>query len=90
MFYILHSAYGVTFNYISKCKILHKIYLKTVVKTCENDFSNAILVAKVKIEFDTVTWLKSHITKQLLTSISVDIRIHLPSRVIFTTALRPR
>ena len=27
---------------------------------------------------------------QLLTSISVDIRIYLPSKVIFTEALRPR
>ena len=43
MFHIFHPAYGVTFNYISKCKILHKIFLKTVVKTCENDFSSTIL-----------------------------------------------
>ena len=27
---------------------------------------------------------------QLLTSISVDIRIYLPEKVIFTSALRPR
>ena len=51
MFHILHSAYGVTFDYISKCEILHKIFLKTVVKTCENDLSNIILVAKVNVEF---------------------------------------
>ena len=31
-------------------------------------------------------YLKSHITKQLLTSISVDIWIYLPSKVIFTSA----
>ena len=48
MFHNLHSAYGVNFNYILKSKILQKIFLKTVVKTCENDFSNTIFVAKVK------------------------------------------
>ena len=44
----------VNFNYISKCKIhvLHKNISKTVVKTCENDFSNTIIVAKVKVEFN--------------------------------------
>ena len=31
--------------------------------------------------------MKSHITKQLLASISVDIRIYLPLKVIFTSAL---
>ena len=36
------------------------------------------------------SWLKSHITKELLTSISVDMRIYLPLTVIFTSALRPR
>ena len=51
MFHNLHSAYGVKFNYISKCKIQHKIFLKTVVETCENGFSNTILVAKVKVVF---------------------------------------
>ena len=30
--------------------------------------------------------MKSHTTKQLLTSISVDIRIHLPEKMIFTEA----
>ena len=30
--------------------------------------------------------LKSHITKQLLTSISVDMRIYLPLKVILTSA----
>ena len=34
--------------------------------------------------------LKSHITKQLLTSILVDIRIYLLLKVIFTEAARPR
>ena len=51
MFHNLHSAYGVNFNYISKCKIQHKMNLKTVVETCENGFSNIILVAKLKVEF---------------------------------------
>ena len=88
MFHNLHSAYGVNFNYISKCKILHKIFLKAVVVTCEKDFSNTIFVAKVKLKVHK--WLKSHITKQLLNSISVDIRIYLPSKVIFTSALRPQ
>ena len=48
MFHILHSAYGVDSNYISKCKILHKILLKTAVKTCENDLRNTIFVAKIE------------------------------------------
>ena len=74
------------FNYISKFKIIHTIFQEAVVKSCENDFSNAILVVKV----ESHKCLKSHITKQLLTSISVDIRIYLPSKVIFTSALRPR
>ena len=76
MFLNFHCAYRVNFN-ISKCKILHKIFLKTVVKTCENDFSNTIFVAKVKVKV-LHKWLKSHITKQLLTSISVDIRNYVP------------
>ena len=77
MFLNFHCAYGVNFNNISKCKILHKIFLKTVVKTCENDFSNTIFVAKVKVKV-LHKWLKSNITKQLLTSISVDIRNYVP------------
>ena len=39
------------FNYISKFKIIHTIFQEAVVKSCENDFSNTILVAKVKEEF---------------------------------------
>ena len=42
----VYGVYGVNFNYISKCRILHKIFLKTVVKNCGNDLSNTILVAK--------------------------------------------
>ena len=47
----LHSAYRVNFDYISKCKILHKNISKTVVKACDNNFSNTIRAAKVKEEF---------------------------------------
>ena len=39
------------FNYISKFKIIHTIFQEAVVKSCENDLSNTILVAKVKVEF---------------------------------------
>ena len=39
------------FNYISKFKIIHTIFQEAVVKSCENDFSNTILVAKVKVKF---------------------------------------
>ena len=39
------------FNYISKFKIIHTIFQEAVVNSCENDFSNTILVAKVKVEF---------------------------------------
>ena len=39
------------FNYISKFKIIHTIFQEAVVKSCENDFSSTILVAKVKVEF---------------------------------------
>ena len=51
MFHNLHAEYRVNFDYISKCKILHKNISKTVFKTCENDFSNTILAAKMKVEF---------------------------------------
>ena len=40
---------------------------------------------KVKVE-NFQSSLNSHITKQLLTSISVDLRIYLPLKVIFTIA----
>ena len=39
------------FNCISKFKIIHTIFQEAVVKSCENDLSNTILVAKVKVEF---------------------------------------
>ena len=32
-------------------KIIHTIFQEAVVKSCENDFSNTVLVAKVKVEF---------------------------------------
>ena len=44
---------------------------------------------KVKVEHFH-SKLKTHITKQLLTSISVDMRIYLPLKVIFTSAWRPQ
>ena len=52
MFQNLHYAYRVNINYISICKIIHTIFQKAVVKSCENDFSNTILVVKVKVEFN--------------------------------------
>ena len=47
MFQNLHYAYRVNFNYNNSYNILKK----AVVKSCENDFSNTILVVKVKVEF---------------------------------------
>ena len=47
--YIMHIEK--ILNYISKCKIIHTIFQKAVVKSCENDFSITILVVKVKVEF---------------------------------------
>ena len=44
-------------------------------------FIATLFIAKVKVEI-----LHSHITKQLLTSISADIRIYQLSKVIFTAA----
>ena len=51
MFQNLHYAYRVNFNYISICNTIHKIFKKAVVKSCENDFSNIILVVKVNVEY---------------------------------------
>ena len=68
-FHNFHSTYRVIFNYVSNTKCYIKIK-KTVVKTCENDFSNTKSYNK------TVT--------VILTSSPVDIRIYLPSKVIFT------
>ena len=39
------------FNYISNFKIIHTIFQEAVSSSCENDFSNTILVAKLKVEF---------------------------------------
>ena len=44
--------------------------------------------AKLKVENFHLK-LRSHITKQLLTTISVDIRIYLPLKVIFISAMQP-
>ena len=54
-------------------------YLRAVDKTCGK-------VLRLKVENDLIQQqkLKSHITKQLLTSISVDIRIYLPLKVLIT------
>ena len=52
MFQNLHYAYRVNFNYISKCKIINKIFQKIVVKSCGNDVSNTGLVVKVKVEIN--------------------------------------
>ena len=41
------------------------------------------------LQFNIKSQTQSHITKQLLTSISVDIRIYQPSKVIITEAGRP-
>ena len=35
-------------NYISKFKIIHTIFQEAFVKSCENNFSNTILVVKVE------------------------------------------
>ena len=64
---------------------MYKNISKPVVKMCcENDFSHTILVAKVKVEFNI------NGSKVILTSISVDIKFNQPSKVLFTSALRPR
>ena len=55
--------------------------------------SGTSIIAKISMSLTTqvkeatsfiIKWC--HITKQLLTSISVDIRIYLPLKVIFTSA----
>ena len=60
-------------------KTVARIVRKTLV---EHYFNNTNLVTKVKVE-TFHSQLKSQITKQLLTSISVDIRIYLHLEVIF-------
>ena len=49
-------------------------------------FILALFIAKVKVVILHKGETQSHITKQLLTSVSVDIRIYQPSEVIFTSA----
>ena len=71
---------------------IHLNILMTVAKTCEKVLR--CLRLKVEHVFNNKSessnifhsYLKSDITKQLLTSISVDIRIYLPLKVIFTSA----
>ena len=87
MFYDLplHSMFG-EFIYFLKYKMLHKSILMTVAETWERVLRlNMTSSPKVKAE-NIHSYLKSHITKQLLTSISVDIRIYLPLKAIFTSA----
>ena len=88
MFHNLQSAYRVNFNYISKCKMLLKNNSKTVVKTCENDFNNTILVAKVKVDF--ILMVEKSYNKTVIDFNFGRHKDYLPSKVIFTSALRPR
>ena len=45
------------------------------------------MTSTTKVKVELLSFLvESHITKPLLTSISVDMRIYLPLKVIFTSA----
>ena len=59
--------------------------LITVAKTCEKVLRYNKSESR---KFSLI--VKSHMTKQLLTSISVNMRIFLPLTVMFTSALRSR
>ena len=61
--------------------------LITVAKTCEKVLRLNMSESKRKI---IQNLKKHHITKQLLTLISVEMKIYLPLKVIFTSALRSR
>ena len=56
----------------------------------EYDFDNTNQVKKVKVENVHSQFKNRHITKQLLTTISVDTMIYLPIKVIITKAARSR
>ena len=71
--YILHIELILIIFHNAK----YYINSKTFIKTCENDLKSIILVTKLKKSF-YIKWLKSHITKPLLTSNSVEIKIYLP------------
>ena len=68
--------------------MLHKNNSKTVVKTCENDFRNTILVAKVKVDF--ILMVEKSYNKTVIDFNFDRHKDYLPSKVIFTSALRPR
>ena len=77
MFYNLHSAFK-EFKYISKCIKT----LRTISKTCEKVFRlNMTSTIQIWLQ-KRKSQLKIHITKQLLTSVSVVIRIYLTLKVI--------
>ena len=66
-------------------------YFKTVAKTSEKVLKLNMISTVTKVKVDIFhSQMKSHIRKQLLTSISVDAWIYLPLKVIFSPALRPR
>ena len=68
-FYISHSENLIHFKF----KLLHKSILIIVAKTCKKVLSlNMTSTTKEKVA-NCHLQLRSHITKQLLTSISVDI-----------------
>ena len=65
----------IIYIYISKYKVLQRSILITVVKTCEKCLWLS-MTARPEVKVDNFhLYLKSHITKHLLTLISVDIRL---------------
>ena len=73
VFHNLHSAYGVNFNYFSKCKIL--VYIKYFAKQLLK-LSRIMLAIQflLRSESKSLTLMvESHITKQSLASFSVYI-----------------
>ena len=86
MIYIWHSENLYTFQNANTTFNI----LKTVAKMCEKVLRlNMTSSTKVKGE-NFLSQFKSHITKQLSTSISVCVRIYLPLKVTFTSAVWPR
>ena len=83
--YIPHSV-----NLYFKMENTTLEYFKQLL-TLVRKFSGWIWLQTMKVKVEHFhSQLKRHITKQLLTSMSVDIRIHLPLKVIFTLALQPQ
>ena len=63
-----------------------KNYYKGLSKSLLQPFNFVLFIAKVKVEiFHKNSNTKSYETKQLLTSVSVDIRIYQPSKMIFNS-----